>query len=46
VHKVFEQILSEILKREGFLSNPIPFSIYDLCKRMGISSSGGKIIGK
>jgi hypothetical protein len=42
VHKIFEQILSEILRREGSIKNPIPFSIYDLCKRMGISSSGGK----
>ena len=42
VYKVFEQILSEILKTEGAISNPISFSIYDLCKRMGISSSGGK----
>ena len=42
VHKVIEQIISEILKKEGEIKNPIPFSIYDLCNRMGITTSGGK----
>jgi len=41
VHKVIEQIISEILKEEGEIKNPMPFSIYDLCNRMGITSSGG-----
>ena len=42
VHKVIEQIISEILKKEGEIKNPIPFSIYDLCNRMQITTSGGK----
>ncbi|MDD5013880.1 MAG: replication initiator protein A [Atribacterota bacterium] len=42
VHKVIEQIISEILKKEGEIKNPIPFSIYDLCNRMEITTSGGK----
>jgi len=42
VHKVIEQIISEILKKEGEIKNPIPFSIYDLCNRMEITISGGK----
>jgi hypothetical protein len=42
VHKVIEQIISEILKIEGKIENPISFSIYDLCNRIGITSSGGK----
>ncbi len=42
VHKVIEQIISEILKKEGEIKNPISFSIYDLCNRMGITTSGGK----
>ncbi len=42
VHKIIEQIISEILKKEGEIINPIPFSIYDLCNRMGITTSGGK----
>ena len=41
VHKVIEQILSEILKEKGKVENPISFSIYELCKRMGISFKGG-----
>ena len=42
VHKVIEQIISEILKKEGGIKNPIPFSVYDLCNRMEITTSGGK----
>jgi len=42
VHKVIEQIISEILKKEGEIKNPISFSIYDLCSRMEITTSGGK----
>jgi len=41
VHKAIEQIISEILKEEGEVKNPIPFSIYDLCKRMRVSFKGG-----
>ena len=41
VHKAIEQIISEILKEEGEIKNPIPFSIYNLCNRMKISSAGG-----
>jgi len=41
VHKIIEQIISEILKEEGEIKNPISFSIYDLCNRMGITSAGG-----
>lgn len=39
VHKAIEEILNE---QPLPLENPIPFSIYDLCKRMGISTQGGK----
>ncbi len=42
VHKVIEQIISEILKKDGEIKNPISFSVYDLCNRMGITTSGGK----
>jgi len=42
VHKVIEQIISEILKKDGEIKNPISFSIYDLCNRIGITTSGGK----
>jgi len=42
VHKVIEQIISEILKKDGEVKNPISFSIYDLCNRMEITTSGGK----
>ncbi|MDX9797317.1 MAG: replication initiator protein A [Bacteroidales bacterium] len=41
VHKALEQIISEILKEKGEVKNPITFSIYELCKRMGISFKGG-----
>jgi hypothetical protein len=42
VHKSIEQIITEILKKDNIIKNPIRFSVYDLCKRMGISTSGGK----
>jgi len=29
-------------EEKGEIKNPIPFSIYDLCHRMGITTSGGK----
>src|SRR5665648_938189 len=35
-------ILFIILKKDGEKQNPISFSIYDLCNRMGITTSGGK----
>ena len=41
VHKAIEQIISEILREEKKIKNPIAFSIYDLCNRMGITSAGG-----
>ena len=40
VHKAIEQIISEILREEGKIKNPIPFSIYNLCNRMGITDAG------
>ena len=40
VHKAIEQIVTEIIKRENIIKNPIPFSIYDLCKRIGIKGGG------
>ena len=42
VHKAIEQIVTEIIRRNGIIKNPIQFSIYDLCNRMEITSSGGK----
>jgi len=41
VHKAIEQIISEILREKKEIKNPIPFSIYNLCNRMGITSAGG-----
>jgi len=41
VHKAIEQIISEILREKRKIENPIPFSIYNLCNRMGITSAGG-----
>ncbi|MDD4362811.1 MAG: hypothetical protein PHD33_01185 [Atribacterota bacterium] len=41
VHKAIEQIVSETLKEKGEVKNPISFSIYDLCKRMGVSFKDG-----
>jgi len=40
VHKAIEQIATEIIKRNSVIKNPIQFSIYELCKRMGIK--GGR----
>jgi hypothetical protein len=40
VHKAIEQIITEIVKRDGIIKNPIQFSIYDLCKRMEIKGGG------
>ena len=42
IHKTIEQITTEILNENKIIKNPIKFSIYDLCKRMGITTSGGK----
>jgi len=41
VHKAIEQIISEILREKKEIENPIPFSIYDLCNRMGVSFKDG-----
>ncbi|MCG2791569.1 MAG: replication initiator protein A, partial [Actinomycetia bacterium] len=41
VQQAISEILSEILKKEGEIKNPIPLgSLYNLCKRMNISYSG------
>ena len=40
IHKAIEQIVSEILREKGKIENPIPFSIYNLCNRMGIKGGG------
>lgn len=37
VHKAIEHLLTEL---EPPIQNPVPFSIYDLCRRMGINRSG------
>jgi hypothetical protein len=42
VHKVIEQIITEILQKNGVVENPISFSIYNLCERMNITTAGGK----
>jgi hypothetical protein len=43
VHKVIEQIISEILKEKGEIKNPIPLgSFYNICKRMNIEKYGGR----
>jgi len=43
VHKAIEQIISEILKKDGEIKNPIPLgSFYNICKRMNIEKYGGK----
>ena len=42
IHKTIEQITTEILRENNIIKNPIKFSIYNLCKRMGITTSGGK----
>jgi hypothetical protein len=41
VHKAIEQIITEILREKKEIENPIPFSIYDLCNRMGVSFKDG-----
>ena len=41
VHKAIEQIISEILREKKEIENPIPFSIYDLCNRMGVGFKNG-----
>ena len=40
-HKAIEQIATEIIKRYGVIKNPVQFSIYELCKRMEITTAGG-----
>jgi len=43
VQQAISEILSEILKKEGVIKNPIPLgSLYNICKRMGISKSAGE----
>ena len=43
VHKAIEQIITELLRKEGKIKNPIPLgSLYNICKRMGINESAGK----
>ncbi|HUS49272.1 MAG TPA: replication initiator protein A, partial [Candidatus Paceibacterota bacterium] len=43
VQQAISEILSEILKKEGKIKNPIPLgSLYNICKRMGISESAGE----
>ena len=43
VQQAISEILSEILKKEGEIKNPIPLgSLYNICKRMGISESAGE----
>jgi len=43
VHKAIEQIITELLRKEGEIKNPIPLgSLYNICKRMGINESAGK----
>ena len=43
VHKAIEQIITELLGKEGEIKNPIPLgSLYNICKRMGINESAGK----
>jgi len=43
VHKIIEQIISELLKKEGEIKNPIPLgSLYNICKRIGIDETAGK----
>ena len=43
VHKAIEQIITELLKKEGEIKNPIPLgSLYNICKRIGIDETAGK----
>lgn len=39
VHKAIEEIISEL---EPPIKNPIPFSIYDLCRRVGVDTGGAQ----
>jgi hypothetical protein len=42
VHKVIEQIITQLLKEKGKIKNPIPLgSLYNICKKMGIDNYGG-----
>ena len=42
VHKVIEQIITQTLRKNGKVKNPIVLgSLYNLCKRMGINNYGG-----
>ena len=43
VQQAISEILSEMLKKEGEIKNPIPLgSLYNLCKKMNISYSGAE----
>ena len=43
VQQAISEILSEILKKEGEIKNPIPLgSLYNLCKRMNINTGGAE----
>ena len=42
VHKVIEQIITQTLRKNGKVKNPMILgSLYNLCKRMGINNYGG-----
>jgi len=42
VHKAIEQIITETLRKNGKVENPLYIgSLYNLCKRMGIKKYGG-----
>ena len=42
IHKVIEQIITQTLRKNGKVKNPIVLgSLYNLCKRMGINNYGG-----
>ncbi|MEA1964283.1 MAG: replication initiator protein A, partial [Candidatus Aerophobetes bacterium] len=42
IHKVIEQIMTEILRKNGKIENPLVLgSLYNLCKRMNIRKFGG-----
>ncbi len=43
VHRAVEQIITEILRDQGHVENPIPLgSLYSLCERMGRRKRGGR----
>jgi len=43
VHKVIEQIITETLRKNSKIENPVALgSLYNLCKRMGIKKFGGR----